>query len=79
VVGFKAEMDEQKAKSNAVNMLENKNLDAVCLNLLKDSSSFGTDVNEIEFITNDKNILLLQSDKLTLSFRIISHSKKLSE
>ena len=79
VIGFKAEMDEQKAKSNAVNMLENKNLDAVCLNLLKDSSSFGTDVNEIEFITNDKNILLLQSDKLTLSFRIISHSKKLSE
>jgi phosphopantothenoylcysteine decarboxylase/phosphopantothenate--cysteine ligase len=78
-IGFKAEMDEEKAKVNAVNMLENKKLDAVCLNILKNSSSFGTDTNEIEFITKDKNILLLQSDKLTLSFRIISHAKKLSE
>ena len=78
-IGFKAEMDEESAKTNALNMLENKKLDAVCLNILKNSSSFGTDTNEIEFITKDKNILLLQSDKLTLSFRIISHAKKLSE
>ena len=79
VVGFKAEMDKTDAKSNAVNMLENKKLDAVCLNILKNSSSFGSDSNEIEFITKEKNILLMQSDKLTLSFRIISHAKKLSE
>ena len=79
VVGFKAEMDKTDAKSNAVNMLENKKLDAVCLNILKNSSSFGSDTNEIEFITKEKNILLMQSDKLTLSFRIISHAKKLSE
>ena len=79
VVGFKAEMDKEKAQENALKMLENKNLDAVCLNILKDSSSFGTDSNEIEFITKEKKILLMQSDKLTLSFRIISHAKKLSE
>ncbi len=79
VVGFKAEMDKEKAQDNAIKMLESKNLDAVCLNILKDSSSFGTDSNEIEFITKEKKILLMQSDKLTLSFRIISHAKKLSE
>ena len=79
VVGFKAEMDKEKAQDNAIKMLESKNLDAVCLNILKDSSSFGTDSNEIEFITEEKKILLMQSDKLTLSFRIISHAKKLSE
>ena len=79
VVGFKAEMDKTDAKSNAVNMLENKKLDAVCLNILKNASSFGSDTNEVEFITKEKSILLMQSDKLTLSFRIISHAKKLSE
>ena len=79
VVGFKAEMDKEKAQENAMKMLEKKNLDAVCLNTLKDASSFGTDTNEIEFITKEKKILLMQSDKLTLSFRIISHAKKLSE
>ena len=79
VVGFKAEMDATNAQTNAENMLQNKNLDAVCLNLLKNSSSFGSDTNEIEFITKDKKILLMQGDKLTLSFRIISHAKKLSE
>jgi phosphopantothenoylcysteine decarboxylase/phosphopantothenate--cysteine ligase len=79
VVGFKAEMDAEHAKSNAVKMLENKGVDAVCLNVLKDASSFGSETNEIEYITKDTSILLLQSDKLSLSFRIISHAKKLSE
>ena len=34
-IGFKMEMDEQSALSSAKNMLENKALDAVCLNVLK--------------------------------------------
>jgi len=79
VIGFKAEMDAQNAKANATAMLEKKGLDAVCLNILQDASSFGTDTNEIEYITKQSNILLLQSDKLSLSFRIISHAKKLAE
>jgi phosphopantothenoylcysteine decarboxylase/phosphopantothenate--cysteine ligase len=37
-IGFKAEMDKKEAKSNAQNMLKNKNLDAVCLNILDESN-----------------------------------------
>lgn len=79
VIGFKAEMDTDNAKANAVNMLKNKNLDAVCLNILDNSSSFGSDVNEIEFITQEGSILLEKSDKLSVSFGIVSNAQKLSE
>ena len=44
-VGFKAEMDKESANTNARKMLQRKNINAVCLNLLKDSSSFGFDTN----------------------------------
>jgi len=79
VVGFKAEMDKEQAKANAKNMLTKKNIDAVCLNILNDASSFGTDDNEIEFITKDGELLLPQNDKLSLSFQIITNAKKLSK
>ena len=79
VVGFKAEMDKSQAITNAKAMLKNKNLDAVCLNLLKDSSSFGTDTNAVEFITHGGVISLPESDKVTLSLEIIKHAKVLEE
>jgi len=79
VVGFKAEMDKANASSNATNMLKNKHLDAVCMNLLEDSSSFGTDRNSVEFITKDNNVLLPQDDKLSLSFKILNNAKKIEE
>ena len=53
-IGFKAEMDTSLAYKNATNMLKSKNLDGVCLNILDDNNTFGTDTNKIEFITNDK-------------------------
>ncbi|NPA60483.1 MAG: bifunctional phosphopantothenoylcysteine decarboxylase/phosphopantothenate--cysteine ligase CoaBC [Epsilonproteobacteria bacterium] len=74
-VGFKAEMDETNAMKNAKNMYDKKVLDAVCLNILKDSSSFGTDTNKIEFITKDTTASLKDADKLTLSFEILNHAK----
>ena len=79
VVGFKAEMDASKALENATNMLNNKSLDAVCLNILKDSSSFGTETNSVEFITQDKNISIPEDEKLTIAFEILSNAKKLQE
>ena len=79
VVGFKAEMDKSQALTNAKAMLKNKNLDAVCLNLLKDSSSFGSDTNAVEFITDGGVISLPESDKVTLSLEIIKHAKSLQE
>jgi len=79
VIGFKAEMDANNAKLNAVNMLKDKGLDGVCLNLLKNASSFGSETNEVEFITKDESVLIPKNDKLTIGFAIIKNAKKLSE
>lgn len=76
-VGFKAEMDKDNAVSNASKMIDNKGIDAVCLNILKDSSSFGTQTNKIEFITPDKIESIPEDDKLKVSFAILEHSKAL--
>lgn len=76
-VGFKAEMDQLNAINNASNMLKSKNLDAVCLNILQDSSSFGSDTNAIEFLTKDEIKSIPQNDKLNLSFEILEHAKSL--
>ncbi len=77
-IGFKAEMDAINAKTNAQKMLKNKKLDAVCLNILKDSSSFGSQMNQIEFISKTKEVLFPQTTKLALSFKILAQSESLS-
>ncbi|WP_321778201.1 bifunctional phosphopantothenoylcysteine decarboxylase/phosphopantothenate--cysteine ligase CoaBC [Sulfurimonas sp.] len=76
-IGFKAEMDKDTAMRNASKMIDKKDVDAVCLNILKDSSSFGSDTNTIEFITPHKIEILPNNDKLSLSFDVISHAKNL--
>ncbi len=79
VIGFKAEMDADKASANAKAMLTNKNLDAVCLNLLKNSASFGTDTNAIEFITPAQTHSIPRNDKLTLSLDVCQYAQALEE
>ena len=76
-IGFKAEMDKQNALLNAKNMLKDKNLDAVCLNILQDSSSFGSKNNQIEFITKDKTLTIPEMDKLNVSFKILENVKNI--
>lgn len=76
-IGFKAEMDKEHAITNALKMIDSKGVDAVCLNVLKDSSSFGSDTNEIEFILANKKELIPSSDKLSVSFQILEHAKKI--
>ena len=58
-------------------LLEKKRVDAVCLNVLKDSNSFGTDENSIDFITPEGSSALGTTDKLTLALRILEHAEKL--
>jgi len=77
VIGFKAEMDTQNALTNAQKMLTNKDLDAVCLNILQDSSSFGADTNSVTFITNNESITIEKNDKLSIAFSIISNTKNI--
>ena len=76
-IGFKAEMDEEKGLDNAKAMLEKKGLDAVCYNLLKDSSSFGTSDNALEFITKQSQTSLPSQDKLSLSLKLTELCKNL--
>ena len=70
-IGFKAEMDETAALSNAKNMLEKKNLDGVCLNILEDKNSFGTNENDIELILKE-NSYKFSGNKLDISIDILS-------
>jgi len=76
-VAFKAEMDENNGLSAAQELLETKRVDAVCYNLLSNSESFGTEENEITFITKGEQIALGKADKLTLSNKILTEAKKL--
>jgi len=79
-IGFKAEMDKQSAKTNASNMLKEKNLDAVCLNILDSSNSFGSNSNEIELICKNNSVKLPVNDKLLLSLDLLdSLSEQFSE
>jgi len=79
VIAFKAEMDNESGLDNARNLLKEKGVDAVCYNHLDDSSSFGTDENEIIFITETGEKELGRSDKLSLSFNILDAARELSE
>ncbi len=79
VVGFKAEMDAQNALINAKNMLEKKNLDAVCLNVLNENNSFGSDTNTMTFITKDEKITIPTDEKLSISFQVLNQAKNIKE
>ncbi|MGA1933632.1 bifunctional phosphopantothenoylcysteine decarboxylase/phosphopantothenate--cysteine ligase CoaBC [Arcobacter sp. YIC-464] len=70
-IGFKAEMDEVTALNSASSMLQNKNLDAVCLNILNDENSFGSNTNEIELILKN-NSYSFKGEKLDVSMGILN-------
>lgn len=74
-IGFKAEIDETIALNSATRMLENKNLDGVCLNILNEENSFGSDNNNIELILKN-NSFEFKGSKLEVSLNIL---KKLEE
>lgn len=76
-VGFKAELDEQLANENALTMLETKNIDAVCLNIVKNENSFGSNTNQIELFTkNNTQIKIPQNTKLNIAFEILENLKQ---
>ena len=73
-IGFKAEMDEQVASTNATTMLEKKNLDGVCLNIINEENSFGSDNNSIELILKN-NSYEFKGSKLDISLDILEKLK----
>ena len=78
-IGFKMEMDEQSALSSAKNMLKNKALDAVCLNVLKAQNYFGSEQNEVLFITKNSQKMLKMASKHEIAAQIARLSENLSE
>ncbi len=76
-IGFKAETDEENALQSAKNMLENKHLNGVCLNIIGKNTNFGSDENEIDFITKDKIKRIKKNSKLNVSFKILDFAKEL--
>lgn len=70
-IGFKAEMDEVSALNSASSMLEKKNLDGVCLNILGENNSFGSNTNEIELILKN-NSYAFKGEKLDVSLGILN-------
>ena len=76
-IGFKMEMDEQSALKSAKNMLENKALDAVCLNVLKAQNYFGSEQNEVLFITKNSQKMLKMASKHEIAAQIARLSEDL--
>ena len=76
-VAFKAELDPSTATQNAQNLLDNKGVNAVCLNIINDNNTFGSDTNAIDFISKNGTISFPSADKLTLSLSIIDQASAL--
>jgi len=74
-IGFKAEMDKQNAKNNASSMIEKKNIDGVCLNIIDDENYFGSESNIIEFITKNGSSTFC-GDKFDISIDLIKKVKE---
>lgn len=74
-IGFKAEMDKQNAKNNACSMIEKKNIDGVCLNIIDDENYFGSESNIIEFITKNGSSTFC-GDKFDISMDLIKKVKE---
>lgn len=72
-VGFKAELDKENAKTNAINMLNKKTLDAVCLNVLDENNNFGGDSNSIELITKSNTSISIDGSKLAVSLQLLDN------
>ena len=69
-IGFKAEMDEVTALNSATSMIEKKNLDGVCLNIINEENNFGSENNKIELISRN-NSYEIKGSKLEVSLNIL--------
>ncbi|MDD5051418.1 MAG: bifunctional phosphopantothenoylcysteine decarboxylase/phosphopantothenate--cysteine ligase CoaBC [Sulfuricurvum sp.] len=78
-IAFKAEMDSNEGLANAKALLNQKEVDAVCYNLLDDAKSFGGEENTITFITKENQIDLGRHSKFNLAEKILHHAKACSE
>lgn len=70
-IGFKLEISSESAHKNAKAMLEQKGLDAVCLNILGEKNGFASEQNEVNFITKNSETLLPLAAKDEIARHIV--------
>ncbi|WP_107788869.1 bifunctional phosphopantothenoylcysteine decarboxylase/phosphopantothenate--cysteine ligase CoaBC [Campylobacter concisus] len=70
-IGFKLEISSESAHKNARAMLEQKGLDAVCLNILGEKNGFASEQNEVNFITKNNETLLPLATKDEIARHIV--------
>ncbi|TQR34530.1 bifunctional phosphopantothenoylcysteine decarboxylase/phosphopantothenate--cysteine ligase CoaBC [Campylobacter sp. MIT 99-7217] len=77
-IGFKVELDQKNALEHAKKSLDKKGLDMICLNILShDKDIFGSDFNELDFITKDKVVHSGRKSKKELAFVLAKLCKEL--
>ena len=76
-IGFKLETDKENALNGAKKMLNEKGLDAVCLNVLDDVVKFGGDVTRITYITKTGETEIKTATKNEVAFQIAKLTKSL--
>jgi phosphopantothenoylcysteine decarboxylase / phosphopantothenate---cysteine ligase len=76
-IGFKAEFDSENALKNAKNMLNNKELSAVALNILGGEINFGSDQSQMTFLTKDQSIQIKKAPKIMIAHTLLHHIKVL--
>lgn len=77
-IGFKAEFDEKNALKNAKNMLKEKSLDGVCLNILGKKVNFGSEKTQMQFITKNGVKKLPFDEKLAIALEIVNEAKSIN-
>ena len=70
-IGFKLEISSESALKSARAMLEQKGLDAVCLNILGEKNGFASEQNEVNFITKNNETLLPLAAKDEIARHIV--------
>jgi phosphopantothenoylcysteine decarboxylase/phosphopantothenate--cysteine ligase len=78
-VAFKAESDSERGIENAKRALEEKGVDAICYNDVSDEKVFGSEENEIVFITKRGMETIERDDKSRVALKILEKSKKLDD
>lgn len=76
-IGFKMEFDAKKALENAKKALNEKKLDMICLNILDEKNYFGSNLNEIYFISANKNEKSGLKSKEELAYDLVRQLERL--
>lgn len=77
-IGFKAEKDREKARFYAQRMLEEKECEFVCLNIIGGENPFGGIQNAFSLIGREGELEFGLNDKFSLAFALLDGITKLS-